>query len=138
MRKNVFIVCVVLFSSLAASAAFDLGGSWELPTVTPRGERVSTVVFVQEGERLTVTVKRPGRDGRLVEMTSEGTFKGETIEWKETRRGPEGREMTVAYKGTVAADGSLKGTMEFSGGRGFAGGEGAPPVFEWKAVRKAS
>jgi hypothetical protein len=90
----------VLLSAFAAplAAATDVSGSWTMTATTPRGERTSTLVFVQEGETLTVTSK-----SERGESTGAGTITGDAIEWSITRETPMG-PMTVTYKGTVAGD----------------------------------
>jgi hypothetical protein len=95
----------------------------------------SAIKFVQDGEKLTVTMIRTGRDGNVMETKGEGTVKGNEIMWKVTRQGRDGQEMTTTYKGAIVDDNNLKGTME-GGMMGPMGGENqAPP--EWTAVRKA-
>ncbi|MCX6566805.1 MAG: hypothetical protein NTW38_10385 [Candidatus Aminicenantes bacterium] len=140
MKKITLAALAILSLGLLAVAAVNVSGSWEMTMTTPRGERKSDVVFVQDGEKLTVTMNRMNRDGNMEETKSEGTVKGNVIEWKTTRQSRDGREMTITYKGTIVDDNNMKGTMEFGGGPGGPpGGMGGdrPPAPEWKAVRKA-
>ena len=87
---------------------------------TPRGDRTSDVTFVQDGEKLTVTMKSERGDA-----TGEGTVKGEAIEWTVTRQTPRG-EMTVNYKGKGTDENTMEGEAQM-------GDFGTMP---WKAVRK--
>lgn len=136
MKKIALLSMVVLGLGLAAMAAVNVTGSWEFTMTTPRGEMKSDIAFVQDGEKLTVTMYRQGRDGNMTETKGEGTIKGAEITWKVTRQGRDGQEMTTTYKGTIVDDNNLKGTME--GGFGPMGGGGdAPAPPEWKAARKA-
>jgi hypothetical protein len=64
----------------------------------PRGERTSTLNFVQDGTKLSVTSKSD-RD----ESTGTGTVTGDEIEWSITRETPMG-QMTMTYKGKVDGD----------------------------------
>ena len=57
------------------------------------------VKLVQEGEKLTVTMK----DRRGNEITAQGTVKGNKIEWFMTHSTPRG-EMKVVCKGKVEGD----------------------------------
>jgi hypothetical protein len=77
----------------------NVTGDWEMTMKGPRGERTRDIKFVQEGEKLTVTM--PGFRGE--EITAEGTVKGNKIEWSITRNTPRG-EFTVSYTGTVEGD----------------------------------
>jgi len=108
------------FVLLASAQTADVSGDWELIIQSPRGEMTSTAKFVQDGEKLTVTMTGPrGRD-----TTGEGTIKGNAVQWSVTRTGPEGDEFTVKYSGTV--DGSaMSGTAETPRGS-----------VNWKATKK--
>jgi len=129
MRKYTLMTLAVLALGLLAVAAVNVTGTWDYTMVTQRGEQKSTLVFAQDGEKLTVTMTSMGRDGNPVETKGEGTLKGSDIEFKITRTTQRG-EMTLTYKGTVVDDNNMKGTM--SGGMAR---EGAPTP-EWTAVRK--
>jgi len=108
------------FVLLASAQTADVSGEWELIIQSPRGEMTSTAKFVQDGEKLTVTMTGPrGRD-----TTGEGTIKGNAVQWSVTRTGPEGDEFTIKYSGTV--DGStMSGTAETPRGS-----------VNWKATKK--
>ena len=101
MKKVLRAFALMAFVALVAvplAAATDVSGTWTMTATTPRGERTSTLTFVQDGEKLTVTSKSDRG-----ESTGAGTLKGEAIEWSITRETPMG-PMTVTYKGTVAGD----------------------------------
>ncbi len=108
------------FVLLASAQTADVSGEWELIIQSPRGEMTSAAKFVQDGEKLTVTMTGPrGRD-----TTGEGTIKGNAVQWSVTRTGPEGDEFTIKYSGTV--DGStMSGTAETPRGS-----------VNWKATKK--
>jgi hypothetical protein len=150
MKKIMFLALAVLAAGFPLYAAIDISGTWEMTMTTPRGEMKSDVVLAQDGEKLTVTMTRIGREGTPVENKGEGTIKGGDIEWKITRQGHNGEERTMTYKGTIVDDNNLKGTMEMSGGPGGgmppggnppegmgSGGDNRPPKPEWTAVRKS-
>ncbi|MEW5901720.1 MAG: hypothetical protein AB1715_09690 [Acidobacteriota bacterium] len=126
MRKDVFPAVLFFVLAVFAAAVFaqegtaDVSGEWEVTIESPRGPMTSTAKFVQDGEKITVTMTGP-RGG---ESTGEGTFKGNAITWTITRSTPRG-EMTVTYKGTVEGT-TMSGTAEM-GNFGTVG---------WKATKK--
>jgi len=108
------------FVLFAGAQAADVSGEWELTIQSPRGEMTSTAKFVQDGEKLTVTMTGPrGRD-----TTGEGTIKGNAIQWSVTRTGPEGDAFTIKYSGTVEGN-TMSGTAETPRGS-----------VNWKATKK--
>jgi len=122
-KRNQIVLALFAWLSfvlLASAQTADVSGEWELIIQSPRGEMTSTAKFVQDGEKLTVTMTGPrGRD-----TTGEGTIKGNAVQWSVTRTGPEGDEFTVKYSGTV--DGSaMSGTAETPRGS-----------VNWKATKK--
>lgn len=123
MSKKMLIFMFLMLSLLIISMfaqEVNVTGEWELTTVTQRGEMTRTVKFVQEGEKLTVTMENP-RGG---EVTGEGTVKGNDIEWTITRSTPRG-EFTMNYTGKVEGD-TMSGEVQM----GDFGSQ------EWKAKRK--
>jgi hypothetical protein len=121
MRKNILLIGLLSILGgaavvLAAETA-SVAGNWTVTFTTPRGERTSTLVIVQDGEKLTVT-----REGERGDATGSGTIAGNAVEWsftRETRRGT----MTVSYKGSVDGD-TMTGEVDMHG-------RSVP----WKAVR---
>src|SRR4030065_1462012 len=89
----VFLSCVFLAGVQGANVSVE----WELTIDSPRGQMTSQAKFVQEGEKIAVTMTGP-RGG---ESSGEGTIKGNTIQWSITRPGPGGNQFTISYKGTV-------------------------------------
>jgi hypothetical protein len=122
MRKKFILVMslAVLFAFTLSAQAVNVTGEWELTTTSRRGERTSVVKFVQDGEKLKVTME--GFQGS--ETTGEGTIKGNKIEWTISRNTPRG-EMVSTYTGTVEG-GSMKGEVS----RGERGSS------EWTAKKK--
>ncbi|MCR4408976.1 MAG: hypothetical protein QHH43_01360 [Candidatus Saccharicenans sp.] len=122
MKKACLLFLIVAVSGLLAVAAqVNVTGDWSFTITTPRGERTSDIKFVQEGEKLTVTMQ--GMRGG--EITGEGTVKGDAIEWSITREGPQG-SFTMTYKGKIQDANTITGEVEM-GNFGTA---------TWKAVRK--
>jgi hypothetical protein len=102
------LAIVILLIGFAGATDVDVTGDWEMTMESPRrGEMTRAVHFEQDGEKITVTME--SRRGE--EVTSEGTIKGNEIEWTISRSTPRG-DMTIIYKGTVDGD-TMSGTVEF-------------------------
>jgi hypothetical protein len=101
------------------AVAEDVNGKWKLTSKSPRGERVSEIALVQDGEKLTVT----GKDREGNDYKSEGSVKGAEITWTTKRQGPNG-ELVIVYKGKIEGK-VLSGSTNF-------GGMGSG---EWKAEK---
>jgi hypothetical protein len=124
MKKICVLVLIMVMTGLPMLAEqVDVTGDWTFTLTTPRGERTSNLKFVQEGEKLTVTME--GMRGE--EITGEGTIKGSDIEWSITREGPRG-SFTMTYKGKIQDANKITGEVEM-GDRGSV---------SWKATRKTS
>jgi hypothetical protein len=124
MRKSWLLIlaffALLSFIVLAGAQVTNVSGEWELTIQSPRGEMTSTAKFVQEGEKITVTMTGP-RGG---ESSGEGTIQGNAIQWSITRTGPEGNQFTISYKGTVEGT-TMSGTAETPRGS-----------VNWKATKK--
>ena len=119
-RRATVAAFVALALAIALPAvAGDVTGKWKITSKSPRGERVSEIVFAQDGEKLAVSSKdREGND-----VKSEGSVKGEAITWTTKRQGPNG-EMLIVYKGKLEAN-AMSGSVEF----------GQMGSGEWKAEK---
>lgn len=113
---------LAVLSAVTLAQETNVTGEWDFTMQTPRGERTMVVKFVQEGEKITVTM--PGFRGGN-EVTGEGTIKGKDIQWSITRTTPDGNQFTVTYKGTVEGN-TMSGTSEM----------GQMGTMEWKAIMK--
>jgi hypothetical protein len=101
------------------AAAGDVSGKWKITSKSPRGERVSEIVLVQDGEKLTVN----GKDREGNDVKSEGSVKGAEITWTTKRQGPMG-EMVIVYKGKIEGK-LMSGSSDF----------GQMGTGEWKAEK---
>jgi hypothetical protein len=123
MKKAFLFATIITLASVlglaqAANTA-DVNGDWEITITTPRGDRTSTMIIVQDGEKLKITMISPRGDS-----TGDGTIKGDDIEWSVTRTTPQG-EMTLTYKGKTSGD-SMSGDVQM----------GDFGNTTWKATRK--
>lgn len=120
MFKKLTILAVIFFALAAVSLyAAAVAGDWEMTSEGRRGPQTQTFTIVQDGEKITVTM-----EGRMGEMTGEGTCKGNEIEWTFTMETPRG-DFTLVYKATVDGD-TMAGTVSR--------GEGGER--EWTAKKK--
>jgi hypothetical protein len=108
-KKLTILTFVFLVLSVISLYAVDVAGEWELTSEGRQGPMTQTLKIVQDGEKITVTM-----EGRMGEMTGEGTIKDNAIEWTITRETPRG-EFTSVYKGTVDGD-TMSGTVSMSMG----------------------
>ncbi len=74
----------------------DIAGVWEMTTQTPQGDMTSDATFTQEGEKIKFTAT--GFQG--MEMTGEGTVKGQDVEWAVVVSTPQG-DFALTYRGKV-------------------------------------
>lgn len=128
MKKSLVLLLGLLLTGLAvfAVAAADVTGDWVITMTTQRGEMKNDMTLTQTGEKLSVVMKRTGRDGNVVETKGEGTVKGSDIEWTVVTTGRDGQEMKRVYKGKIVDANTITGTVEM----------GQMGSVEWKATRK--
>lgn len=89
---------LLLIPILLIAQEVNVPGDWEM-TMEMRGREMTRNLHIdQDGEIITVTM-----EGRMGEITGEGTIKGNKIEWSVTRSTQRG-DMTMAYSGTVEGD----------------------------------
>jgi type 1 fimbria pilin len=121
VKRNIIILSAALLLLAGSALAQDVSGEWEITSEGRQGPQTQTFTIVQDGEKITVTM-----EGRMGEMTGEGTIKDNKIEWKITRETQRG-EFTQTYTGTVDGD-TMSGEMQMSMGN--------RPASEWTAKKK--
>jgi hypothetical protein len=92
--------------ALAADEPAKVAGTWKVSVSGAAGSAEQTIVFKQDGNKITGTFKGPRQSGPL-----EGTVDGNNISFHVSTRVP------LDYKGTVDGD-SMKGTMTGNGKTG--------------------
>lgn len=107
-----FLKTLVLTVALAvASFAADATGVWKAEYQTPNGDtRTSEFHLKADGEKLTGKLVTPMGETEI----KDGAVKGDNISFSVVRNF-QGNDMTITYKGAVAAD-EIKMTMAFGGG----------------------
>ena len=121
IKKHIFIFSAALLLLAGSVLAQDVSGEWDLTSEGRQGPQTQTIKIEQDGEKITVTM-----EGRMGEMTGEGTIKDNKIEWKITRETQRG-EFTMTYTGTVDGN-TMSGEMQMS--------MGERPPSEWTAKKK--
>ena len=104
------LVSVFAFTNIAAAQAMgpSISGEWDATMSTPGGARQFKIVFKQEGEKLSGTIKREAGDTPLI-----GTIKGSAVQFSYTVD-YNGNALTLTM--TTKLDGnSMKGTVSFGG-----------------------
>ena len=107
MRK---LVTIVLASAISATslAAQNVAGTWDASYNTPGGARAFKVVLIQDGEKLTGSVKREQGESPLV-----GTAKNDSVKFiYQIEYNGSKLDMTVAAKVT---GGAMTGIVDFAG-----------------------
>ena len=108
-RALVVVVVFVAASALSAATQDSVAGTWNLSVVFDQGSGAPTVVFQQDGEKLTGTYT-----GQMGEYPLKGTFRDKKIAFTVSVN-LQGNEIALVYTGTLEADGMLKGTVDLGG-----------------------
>ncbi len=120
MRRSICFGLAALAPFLLAmpvQAQVDVTGTWEITTVTQRGERTMTFTFQQEGTTFTGSTEFApmGRGGGVAAggpreiPISNGKVEGDKISF-DLVMGMGERTMTQTFTGTVTGD-TIEGTM---------------------------
>jgi hypothetical protein len=115
--KKLSIGLLTLLGLLALSSlalAQSVAGEWNAEMETPGQSAVAKVIFKQEGEKLTGTVKRASGDAPL-----QGTLKGKEVKFSYSIN-YNGNAVTISISGLLEGD-MIKGTADIADGA-FQGG----------------
>ena len=107
MRKFLMMAAVTLVTA-ATAAAQGITGEWDGMMGSPGGARPVKLIFVQQGEKLTGTVKRASGDVAL-----EGTVKGGQVRFSYTIIYND-RPFALSMTATVSGD-EMKGQVDMGG-----------------------
>ncbi len=114
------LVMLGLAGVVAQPQALDVSGEWNMTVTTDGGPITATLVFKQEGEKLTGALRSDQG-----ELPLEGAVKEKTVSFSFLYPTPDGNTLTVTMTGAVEGD-EIKGTWDASG---MAAGD-------WTAARK--
>ncbi|HEX4348171.1 MAG TPA: hypothetical protein VHZ73_11405 [Vicinamibacterales bacterium] len=104
------LAVAIVGSTLFAQAKLDITGAW-IFTVDTGQTGTPTVTFKQDGEKLTGHYSSQ----TLGEADLTGTLKGQDLNFSFTAD-LGGQSVAVVYKGTVASNTDMKGTLDVAGG----------------------
>jgi len=121
MKALLLMLVVGLIAFTRVAAAQSIAGEWNSVMNTPIGARSSKIVFKQDGETLTGTVKREAGDASL-----QGTVKGTAVQFSYTID-YNGSALVISITATVSGN-SMQGTVSFGG----------QAEDEWSAKRAAA
>jgi hypothetical protein len=109
----IVIVGIGLIVSAAPALAQEAGvaGLWQLEVTTDQGITHPTVSFEQNGGTLTGDYSSEA----LGERRIRGTVDGETVMWSFSAN-LQGQDIPVQYRGSLAGDGTISGTVDIAGG----------------------
>lgn len=105
--KKLLLTVAMSLTALSTAAAQSVAGEWDASMNTPGGARPFKVVFVQNGEQLTGTVKRSTGDVPL-----EGTIKGTAVKFRYMIN-YNGSPLTMEVSSTLAGD-EMKGSIDIA------------------------
>ena len=94
----------------AATKAADISGKWQFTVQTENGTGSPVVTFKQEADKLSGDYISQ----TLGNATLTGTIKDKTFDFV-VKANVQGTAIDVAFKGTVEADNTLKGTLDIPG-----------------------
>lgn len=106
--KKVLLAVALSFSALSTAAAQSVAGEWDASMNTPGGPRPFKILFMQEGEKLSGTVKRATGDVPL-----EGTIKGTAVKFR-YMISYNGNPLSMEVSSTLDGN-AMKGSIDIAG-----------------------
>lgn len=100
-----------LSTGSAAAQTPDVAGTWILTVTTDQGVTRPSVTLVQDGEAL----RGDYSSDTLGEHEVSGSVTASEVTWSLTA-GTAGRSFPVVYRGTLAEDGTISGTIDIAAG----------------------
>ncbi len=107
--KNLLLALGLSLMTATGAAAQSLSGAWDGSMNTPGGPRPVALVLVQDGEKLTGTVKRPTGDVPL-----EGTVKGTEVKFRYMINYG-GNPIAMEVSATLGGASDMKGSVDIAG-----------------------
>ncbi len=107
MKKiiGIAVLCLILgFAPSLTSATIDVNGAWTMTVQSKKGARSFDVIFAQDGEKLSVTMKTKRGD-----VKAAGTIIGNQVKWIMSRKTPRG-PILMTYTGPVT-EATINGTL---------------------------
>lgn len=111
-RLLVLMLTGLAVTALAArpiAQGVNVSGEWAMTVNTDNGPIAATLVFTQDGDKITGSVK-----GEQGELTLEGSVKEKTVSFSFLYPTPDGNALSVTMTGAVEGD-TIKGTYDAGG-----------------------
>ena len=105
--KKLFLASAMSLVAAVSVSAQGITGEWDASMNTPGGARTFRILFKQEGEKLTGTVKREAGDAPL-----EGTVTGNNVKFAYSINYG-GNPITLTMTAVVAGD-EMKGQVDIA------------------------
>jgi hypothetical protein len=110
MKKLLIVVLAIAASAaLVTAQKIDLTGEWAFEVQTDQGSGSPTIVFKQDGDKLTGKYK-----GQLGDNDITGTVSGKALKFSFSGN-MQGTEFTVTYEGTVESNDAVSGKVDLAG-----------------------
>jgi hypothetical protein len=109
MKTLIALATVLLLTATLSAQSFDLTGEWVFDVQTDGGSGQPTLIFQQDGDKLTGKYK-----GQLGEADLTGTVSGKTLKFSFSGNA-QGTAFTVTYEGEIESNSAVKGTVDLAG-----------------------
>ncbi|HUE86023.1 MAG TPA: hypothetical protein VMO26_08095 [Vicinamibacterales bacterium] len=109
MKTLFLLTTAFLLTATLSAQKFDLTGEWVFDVQTDGGSGQPTLIFKQDGEKLTGKYK-----GQLGEADVTGTVSGKTLKFSFSGDA-QGTAFTVTYDGEIESNSAVKGNVDLGG-----------------------
>jgi hypothetical protein len=109
MKTLSLLATVLLLTAAVSAQKFDLTGEWVFDVQTDGGSGQPTLIFKQDGEKLSGKYK-----GQLGEADLTGTVSGKTLKFSFNGE-LQGTAFTVTYDGEIESNAAVKGKVDLGG-----------------------
>ena len=109
MKTLTALATVLLLTATLSAQTFDVTGEWVFDVQTDGGSGQPTLIFQQDGEKLTGKYK-----GQLGEADLTGTVSGKALKFSFSGNA-QGTAFTVTYEGEIESNSAIKGTVDLAG-----------------------
>jgi hypothetical protein len=109
MNTLTLLTTVFQLTATLSAQKFDITGEWIFDVQTDGGSGQPTLIFKQDGEKLTGKYK-----GQLGEADLTGTVSGKTLKFSFSGDA-QGTSFTVTYDGEIESNSAVKGKVDLAG-----------------------
>lgn len=101
-----FLIIIFIFPNSSSAQTTNVSGTWTMTQKTEMGDFVSTLEFVQDGEKLTGT----SSNEFLGSVDLEGTIQENVVKWKISMEF-NGQTIESNIEGTIDEEGKMSGKV---------------------------